>query len=81
MISLNIVKTKVVFVLTVLEARGGPFAVWTNPFPFSVGDIPSVPLETKRQGLFLQTSVESFLDNTLEQETAVSPKCVQDGSR
>lgn len=59
----------------------GPFAVGTSPFPFSVGNTPSIPLETKRQGLFLQTSVEWFLDNTLEQETTVSPKFVQDGNR
>lgn len=43
--------------------------------------LQSISLETKHQGLFLQTSVESFLDNTLEQETTVSPKFVQDGNR
>ena len=65
-------------------------AVWGNilddlqsghAISFLSGDSPSLPLQTKRPGLFLQTSVESFFDKTLEQETTVAPKFVQDGNR
>lgn len=57
------------------------FCSQNRPFPLLVGNSSSVPLKTERPGLFLQTSVESFLDNTLEQETTVAPKFAQDGNR
>lgn len=76
----SIVQARVVFVLAVLGAHGA-FGSLDEPISFLSGKCSNIPLETKRQGLFSQTSVESFLDNTLEQETTVSPECVQDGSR
>lgn len=59
----------------------GPGAAWTSPFPLSAGNTPIFLWKQNAKDYFCRLLWSRFLDNTLEQETTASPKCVQDGTR